>query len=317
MLRGLLNQKVKIKQIALVVRLSPKELNLEYIEMKDKIAVITGANSGIGLASTKNLVGQGAKVVMVCRSETKGQQAISEIKNQHPQAEIDLVLADLAEPASIREAGLHIREKYNKIDVLLNNAGGTFGKHRLNSAGWEYTFALDHMGYFLFTHYLLDLVKAGDMKRIVNVSSEAHRFVKEIKWDQLQAEAGYSEIQAYGIAKLFNIYFSQKLAELSAANGITVNSLHPGVVKTNFGQEAGFLFKLLLPIFGLFALSPEKGAATSIYLASSPKAEGLSGLYFDKKKPKEISELAKSTEQRDKLWEYSLELAGIESYGEV
>ena len=287
--------------------------------MDNKTVLITGANAGIGFIAARALAGMGAHVILVCRNEEKARAAMDQIREKHPQAQLDLQLCDLSSQASIRKAGLALREKYDRIDVLLNNAGGMFGERALTEDGLEYTFALDHMGYFLLTHYLLDLVKASEMKRIVNVSSEAHRFVRSIDWENLQGEKKYSEFPQYGLVKLFNLFFTRKLAREVAADGITVNALHPGFVNTNFGSGGSFLTRLLLPVVKLFAVTPEQGAATSIYLASSldPAVRNSTGEYFAKKKITQASDLAADEAAQEKLWQISLELGKVNAYGKV
>ena len=285
--------------------------------MQDKIVVITGANAGIGKQAALELAGMGAHIVMVCRNEERGLMAQAAIQKKHPQAQVDLQICDLSSQASIREAGLALRAHYPHVDVLLNNAGGMFGQRKLTEDGLEYTFALDHMGYFLFTHYLLDLLRQGEMKRIVNVSSEAHRFVKQIDWDNLQGEVSYGEFPSYGLAKLFNIFFTRKLAHMLEPEGITVNCLHPGFVDTNFGSGGSTLSRLLLPLFKLFAINPEKGAATSVHLCSSPAVQDITGKYFAKQRVATTSDLAQDEEAMEKAWQVSMEISQIEQYGQL
>lgn len=287
--------------------------------MNDKIVLVSGANSGIGYIAAREIAGMGAKVILLCRNQAKGQQAVEDILKAHPSADLDLQLCDLSSKASIREAGMSIRAKYDHIDVLLNNAGGIFGSRKESVDGLEMTFGLDHMGYFLLTHYLLDLVAASDMKRIVNVASGAHKFLKEIHWDDLQSEKKYSEIDVYAQAKTFNILFTRELAERVLDLDITVNNLHPGMVKTNFGAESSAFMKFMMIFFNLMAISPEKGAETSIYLATSndPEVTQSTGKYFDKKKAVEPSSLATDPQSQKRLWAISEELGGIKNYGKV
>ncbi len=285
--------------------------------LDNKIVVITGANSGIGKEAAVALAEKRAHIVMVCRNEERGEAARQEIIYRSDNEQVDLMLCDLSVQADIEKCGLAMREKYSHIDVLLNNAGGFFTKRRESADGLEMTFALDHMGYFLLTHYLLDLVKKGTTKRIINVSSEAHRIPKSIPWDDLQHEQSYSSMQVYGEAKLYNVYFTQKLAQLLETDGITVNALHPGFVASKFGSGQGILMQVVWGLLRPFQISEKKGAQTSIYLASSPEVEQVTGRYFEKQQQSETTALAENQENIDRLWEVSKDIGGIETYGKV
>ena len=283
--------------------------------MQNKIVVITGANSGIGKATAVQLAQKGAHVVMVCRSQEKGEAALQEIITATGNKKVDLLLCDLAAQESIKQLGENIRQHYDKIDVLINNAGGIFGKRQLSPEGLEYTFALNHMGYFLTTHELLDLLRAGDMKRIINVSSLAHKFVSRLDWDNIQGEQAYGQLYNYGLSKLFNIWFTQSLSKMLVNEGITVNCLHPGTVNTGFGRSAGGFFKSLVSVGARFLSSPKSGAATSVFLATAPEVQGVSGCYYSNKKQARISKLAQNEDYAQQLWEISMQLGKLVKFG--
>jgi len=289
------------------------KINKTYV--KNKIVLISGANSGIGKATASALAKEGAQVVMLCRSFERGEAARKEIIATSGNQNVDLLCCDLASHESIKSFSEAFRQKYSHIDVLINNAGGIFGKKELSSDGFEYTVGLNHLGYFLTTHYLLDLVKAGEMKRIVNVSSLAHKFVFNIDWNNLQGEKSYGQLYQYGLSKLFNIYFTKELANRLQADSIAVNCLHPGTVNTGFGSTAGGFFKRLVNLGRSFLTPPNKGAETSVFLASSPEVKRISGEYFSNKKKAATSKLAKNEEFARRLWDKSLEWTKIEEFG--
>jgi NAD(P)-dependent dehydrogenase (short-subunit alcohol dehydrogenase family) len=288
--------------------------------MKDKIVVITGANSGIGKQTAIELARKGATIVMVCRNQERGEEARQAIIKESGNEHVLLELCDLSRMESIRGCGELMYEKYKKIDILINNAGAIFGNYQLTKEGMEQTFALNHMGYFLLTHYLLDAVKRGNDKRIINVASLAHKFVREIPWDDLQLEyQKYGQMKAYGLSKLYNIYFTKYLAQKlkQEHTQVTVNCLHPGTVYTGFGQSGGMLFNKLIQIAKPFLKKPQKGAETSVFLATSSSVDTITGAYFDNKKEAAITKLAQSKENAYKLWQVSMDIASIETYGNV
>lgn len=285
--------------------------------MQDKIVLISGANSGIGKATALELAKQGAHVVMLCRSQERGQSAMQEIIQQTGNQKVDLMLCDLASQESIKEFGAHFRANYPHLDVLVNNAGGIFGKRKLSPDGLEYSFALNHMGYFLCTHELMPALLEGEMKRVVNVSSFAHQFVRKLDWGNIQGERSYNQLYNYGLSKLFNIYFTKSLAEKYKDVGIISNSLHPGTINTSFGDTAVGFLKRLINLGRRFLTSPQKGAKTSVFLASDPSVDGISGEYYRNAKVKKPSKLAREKEKAEQLWQISLELAKIDSYGQI
>ncbi len=271
--------------------------------MNGKICMVTGANAGIGKVTARELAKMGAHVVMVCRSAERGEAAKKEV-TQTATGQVDLMIADLSSQASIRALAATYLEKYDRLDVLINNAGVLFMERSESVDGLEMTFALNHMGYFLLTDLLLDKIKASAPARIVNVSSMAHSR-GAINFDDLQAEQKFGGMDVYSSSKLANILFTTELARRLDGTDVTANSLHPGFVRSNFGDNNGRLMKIVMPIAKLFAINTDKGAETSIYLASSPEVEGVTGLYFVKKKAVTPSEAAQETAVAERLWQVS------------
>src|SRR5215216_4118225 len=250
--------------------------------MDGKVCLITGATSGIGKATAMGLANMGASVVMVGRDRGRGEAVMAEIKEKSSNASVDLMLADVSSQEEIRRLADEFKEAYPRLDVLINNAGVFRSKRITTADGIEMTFAVNHLAYFLPTNLLLDMLKASAPSRIVNVSSGDHSNAT-IDFDDLQGEKGYKGAKAYSQSKLATVLFTYELARRLEGTGITANCLHPGVVGTNLGSGVsgvfGFMVRALTPLMK----SPEKGAETSIYLASSPEVEGLSGRYFIKK----------------------------------
>ncbi|MCP4426598.1 MAG: SDR family oxidoreductase [Chloroflexi bacterium] len=277
----------------------------------EKTMLVTGANAGIGKATALGLAKMDAAVVMVCRNREKGEAARDEIIAQSGNENVDLMIADLSAQQSIRRLAQEFNEKYERLDVLVNNAGGVFSSRTLTEDGLEYTFAFNHLGYFLLTNLLLDKLKANGAARIVNVSSEAQAGAT-INFDDLQSEQDYNGFRAYGQSKLANVLFTNELARRLDGNGVTVNALHPGVVRTNFGKgTTSFPFNLMIRLLAPFLASPEKGARTSIYLATSPKAEGVTGKYFVDEKEKESNPISHDAAVAQRLWQVSEQLTGL------
>lgn len=276
--------------------------------MTGKVCIVTGANSGIGKATALGLAQQGAHVVMVCRNAAKGQAAKAEIESQTGNTHIDLLLANLASQQAIRQLADKILANYERIDVLVNNAGVYLGSRSVTDEGYESTFAINHLAYFLLTHLLLDRLKANAPSRIVNVSSEAHQSGK-MHFDDLDLTSGYNGIKAYAQSKLCNVLFTYHLAKHLEGTGVTANVLHPGVVGTNIGQGSviGWMFR----VFASFMLSPTQGANTSLYLATSPGVEDVSGKYFIKRKAQPSSRPSYDEKTAERLWAISLERTGL------
>lgn len=281
--------------------------------MNGKTCIITGSTDGFGKETAIGLARQGARVIMVGRNPAKTAAAVAEVKAASGNESIEFALADLSSQASIRTLAAELLERCPRIDVLVNNAGGIFKTRQETVDGLEMTFALDHLGYFLLTNLLLDRIKASAPARIVNVASAAHLFGR-INFDDLQGRRRYSSWGAYGQAKLANILFTRELARRLAGTGVTVNCLHPGAVGSNFGSG---MFKQgpLAGLSRLFILTPAKGAETSIFLASSPAAHGVSGEYFAKRRVARSSPASRDLAVAQRLWTVSEALTAERSGG--
>ncbi len=276
--------------------------------MSGKTVVITGGNSGIGKATAVAFAKAGGRVVITARDAARGQRAVADISAASGSQHVELVVFDLSDLASVRSGAAEILERCPRIDVLINNAGLVLSYRLLSVDGFEATFATNHLGPFLLTELLLDRIKASAPARIVNVASTAHKGARRgLNFDDLQFEHGYSAMTSYSASKLENIYFTTELARRLSGTGVTVNSLHPGTVRTGYGRDGdtggalGFGIKIAAPFF----LSPEKGARTSVYLASSPDVATVSGKYFAKCKARTPSKAARDEAAAARLWEVS------------
>lgn len=326
-------------------------------EMAGKTCVITGANSGIGLETARALALIGARIVMVCRDQSKGEAAREDIlrtlsQNGSPfppapadhlttnstteitedtetpfdtttspsvssmisvvenSPAIDLVIADLSSQRSIRNAASEIKLKYDTIDVLVNNAGLIKGHRILTEDGIEWTMAVNHFAPFLLTHLLLEPLIKSSAGRVVTVSSGAHKMGK-IDLDGLTCPNHYLEFKIYANSKLANILFTKELARRLSETSVTANCLHPGVVRTNFGKSGTALFHAMFLLVWPFMISPEKGARTSVYLASSPEMKGVSGEYFNRRKKARTTKRAQDMAMAKRLWELSEKTVGL------
>ncbi|TET23297.1 MAG: SDR family oxidoreductase [Candidatus Stahlbacteria bacterium] len=280
-------------------------------EMKGKVCLVTGANSGIGKETALGLAKMGATVVMACRSKERGEAARLEIKRESGNTSVDLMLADLSSQSQIYRLAKEFKERYKRLDVLINNAGIGLAERAKSSDGIEMFFAVNHIAPFLLTHLLLERLKASAPSRIVNVSSFMHAWVNGLNLNELPGREKFFGIPAYTHSKLALLMFSYELARRLAGTGVTVNALNPGFVKTNVGHQVrGALRIVRWVIFNVFrAITPQEGAQTSIYLASSPEVEGVTGKYFSKQKLK----ASYDREAWQRLWKVSEELTGLAS----
>jgi NAD(P)-dependent dehydrogenase (short-subunit alcohol dehydrogenase family) len=285
--------------------------------MHGRTVVITGASSGIGLETARALAGLGAKIVMVVRSKERGEAAIANIRGGSgsgttavPDAQIELVLADLYSLAEVRRAGGELRERFPKIDVLVNNAGLIHAKRELTVDGFEKTFALNHLAAFLLTYELRDAITW----RIVTVSSWGHN-IASFEWDDLATMNRWrGETNTYGVSKLCNIWFARESARRlrSAGRAVTSNAVHPGAVASNFGASGSWVYRVGTKLARPFLKTAAEGARTSVYAASSPDVEGMTGEYFVNERVTKPSKRARSDDDARRLWELSEKLCGVE-----
>ena len=276
--------------------------------MNGKVCLVTGATDGIGKVSARVLAEKGAKVIIVGRNPEKSTTVLAELKSSSGNENIDLLMADLAVMQEVRDLAEQVISHYDRLDILLNNAGGYFAKHELTSDGLERTFALNHMSYFLLTNKLMELLKSSAPARIVNVSSDAHYGI-DMEFENLNGEQEYKAWKAYQKSKLANVLFTYELLKKVPAD-ITVNCLHPGFVATNFGHNNGGFFGPVLKIAQrISAIDPEEGAKTSIFLCSAPEVKGVSGKYFYKCQPKTSSRESRNMDTGKRLWQISSDIA--------
>ena len=278
--------------------------------MHGKKCVVTGSSSGIGKATALGLAKAGASVILVCRSQEKGEAAMREIIQKSSNQKVSLMIADLSSQNAIRRLANDLSASHDKLHVLVNNAGAFLAKRHLTEDGLEMTFAVNYLAPFLLTNLLLPILKAGVPSRIVTVASTAHHGTT-IDFDNLQGERGYSGFRAYSQSKLADIMFTYELARRLEGNNVTANCLHPGVVRTNLGKNNWWMFRLALTLFAPFLLSAEGGARTSIYLATSRDLEGVTGKYFVKEKEAKSSKESYDESVGKRLWDVSVRLTHL------
>ncbi len=280
--------------------------------MEGRTCLITGATNGIGQEAAVELAKMGATVVITARDERRGRATQSEIKERSGN-DAELLMADLSSLADVRRLAAEFRSKHDSLHVLLNNAGAVNAQRLVSEDGYEMTIAVNHLAHFLLTDLLLDVIKASSPARIINVSSGAHTGAK-IDFDDLQSENGYAlgGMRAYGQSKLANVLFTNELARRLDGSGVTANSLHPGVVKTGFGRNnggfVGVFFSVFQTVASPFLLDSAKGAETSVFLASSPDVETVSGEYFVKSTSVPSNDISNDADVAKRLWDVSEEL---------
>jgi NAD(P)-dependent dehydrogenase (short-subunit alcohol dehydrogenase family) len=278
--------------------------------MQGKVCVITGATSGIGLVAAERLAAMGARLLLVGRDPARGEAAVAAIKNRAPRATARVVYGDLSRLAEMDRVAGEIAALEPRIDVLINNAGAMFQQRGVTADGLERTFALNHMSYFVLSNRLKDRLAAATPARIVNTASGAHHG-EVLDFADLQSERNYRGLRVYGRSKLANILFTRELARRLSGTGVTVNALHPGFVATRIGENNNLIFRVGLAVAKRFALSPEKGAETIVYLASSPEVSTVSGGYFYQSRPATPSEAARDDATAKRLWEESARIAKL------
>lgn len=278
-------------------------------EMKGKVVLITGATEGIGKATAEALARMGAQVVIVGRNPEKTERVVQALRQATGSSTIEYLLADLSLQSQVRALAEHFKARYDRLDVLINNAGAIFSTREETAEGFERTWATNHLSYFLLTSLLLDLLKKSAPARIINVASDAHR-ASTLRADT-QWTKGFWSFGAYGHSKLCNILFTRALARRLVGTGVTVNALHPGVVASGFGRSERGVIDLFYRLGTLFMLSPEQGARTSIYLASALEVADKSGLYWARCKVKRPNRGAEDDNAAEKLWALSLKQTGL------
>ena len=278
--------------------------------MAGQTVLVTGGTGGIGRATAAGLAAMGARVGITGRDVARTRAAAADIAAASGNPAVDPFSADMSSQAEVRRLAGEVLAAYPQLDVLVNNAGGFWATRHVTADGLEHTFAVNHLAPFLLTGLLLDRLTASAPARIVTVSSGAHATGK-INFGDLQGEHRYSGQQAYSQSKLANVLFTYELARRLDGTGVTTTVLHPGVVRTGFSAEdPSPMLKTFLPLIRLFLKTPEKGAATSIYLASSSEVEGVTGRYFAGCKPKASSRSSYDTAAAARLWQVSLDLVG-------
>lgn len=283
------------------------------MDMTGKSVVVTGATDGIGLVTARKLAEKGAKLGLVARNPDKAASVIEALKAETGNDQIEFFQADLSDLTEVRAVAKKIAAAFPTLDVLINNAGAMFNSRALSADGIEMTMALNHFSVFLLTNLLLDPLSRAEGARVVTVSSIAHRGA-DIDFENLKGTEGrHSGWRAYQRSKLANILFTRELARRVGDHGITANCLHPGFVASKFGENNNPLMTAVMKLGKLFAISPEKGAETSVYLACAAAIEGESGGYYAQKKKLPPSAQARNAETASRLWEESAKLVGLEN----
>jgi retinol dehydrogenase-12 len=289
----------------------PMNSTLNPKHMAGKICLVTGATSGIGKVTATALAAQGAKVIITGRNPQKIEQTARQIKSDTGNEAVQYLLADFSDLRQVRELAKSFKERFSRLDVLVNNAGGFYNTRQETPYGVEMTFLVNHLAPFLLTNLLLETIQGSRPARIVNVASDAHRY-DTMNFDNLGFKRGYFGMKAYARSKLANILFAYELARRLDASAVTVNALHPGHVATDiWSTNFSFIGPALKWVMGLFALTPEQGADNTIYLASSPQVQGVTGKYFIKREPAQSAPISYDEKVAQRLWETSASLTSI------
>jgi len=285
---------------------------MSRVNMAEKVCLVTGGNSGIGKSVALGLAKMGATVVVVSRNREKGETAVTDTVEKSGNKNLELIQADMSSQNSIRQLVNEFRARHEKLHLLINNAGVYLTKRSETEDGLESTFAVNHLGPFLLTSLLVDILKASAPSRIVNVTSDAHKGAR-VNFDDLQGERKFSGWQAYGQSKLAMILYTRGLAKKLEGTGVTVNSAHPGVVRTNFAKNNGGLVMLGFRFLGMFFISPESAAKRILYVATSPDLEGVTGKYFTKMHEVKSSQESYDDDSARRLWQISEQLTHLSS----
>jgi NAD(P)-dependent dehydrogenase (short-subunit alcohol dehydrogenase family) len=278
--------------------------------MQNKICLITGATSGIGQATAMALAQKGITVIVAGRDEERCQKTVARIQRETQNFHVDYLLADLSVQDQVRQLAADFKARYERLDVLVNNAGAIFFRRQVSADGIEMTLTVNHLAYFLLTNLLLEPLKASAPARIVNVASNSH-LGQHLDFDNLELKRGYNPMRAYGRSKLCNLYFTYELARRLEGTGVTVNAMHPGFVHTNMAANNGPLVRFFLPLVHRNSLTPEQGASTAVYLATSPDVEGVTGKYFVREREVESDPVSYDETAARRLWEVSEEMTKL------
>lgn len=279
--------------------------------LEGAVAVVTGANAGIGLHTAVGLASLGATTVLACRNLDRAAVAADEVRRRSGNDRVETAVLDLADLASVQRCAADLQERYDRLDVLVNNAGGIWAPRRQTAQGLEMTFGVNHLGHFALTSLLVDRLRASAPARVVNVASFAHwGAVGGLRFDDLQSTGRYRPFDVYGRSKVANILFTRELARRLAGTGVTANAVHPGPVRSGFGMDgdlAGFMGlgnRLIRP----FEITPEAGARTSVYVATAPELVAVTGGYFVRSRPGRVAPWARDDAAAGRLWEESRRL---------
>ncbi len=281
------------------------------MSMKGKVVVVTGSNVGVGLETAVGVAALEATTVLACRNEAKARAAAAEVTRRTWNDDVHVVRLDLADLESVRAAAEEILTRWDRLDVLVNNAGGTWSYRLLTAQGFEQTFGVNHLGHFYLTNLLLDRLRAGAPSRIVSLTSVGHHAARRgMRFDDLQSERGFEGFEAYCRSKLANLLFTRELVRRMQGSGVTANAAHPGGVRSSFGMDGDLAgvsawgLRLARP----FQISPRRGARTSIFLASSPDVAAKTGMYWVRSKPGHMSRRARDDAAAARLWDESEKL---------
>jgi retinol dehydrogenase-14 len=284
------------------------------MSMQGKVVVVTGANVGIGLETAVGVAALGATTVLACRNTAKAEAAAREVTQRTWNDDVHVVQLDLADLASVRKAAEEVLNRWERLDVIVNNAGGTWSQRSLTAQGFEHTFGVNHLGHFYLTNLLLGRLRAGAPARIVTVTSVGHHAAWHgMRFEDLQSEKGYEAMEAYCRSKLANVLFTRQLAQRLEGSGVTANAAHPGWVRSRFGLDGdltgtmGFGIRIMRP----FQITPRRGARTSVYLATSPEVAAKTGMYWVRSKPGHMSRQARNDEAAARLWDESERLLAL------
>ncbi len=285
------------------------------MDLEGQNCIVTGATSGIGEATALTLAAQGARVGILCRDPAKGQQTLEKIRTETGNENLQLFQADLGSQAQIRTAAAEMLDAFDRIHLLVNNAGLVNWSYSETEDGIETVWAVNHLGYFLLTRLLLDRLRESAPARIVNVASDAHKFVGGIEFDDIGHRENFRSMRVYGHSKLANILFTRELSRRLEGTGVTVNAVHPGAVATGLGHNNGGWARALTGFLGVFFKNADQGAATSLHVATSPRLDGVSGRYFAKSREARISKAAADDAVAERLWRLSEGMTGLDPLG--